>query len=271
MKIGQKRKNAILQKIEEESSITVNALAESLGVAEMTIRRYLTELQNEGLLKRVHGGAVRTPSRSYEPPYSLRSAQANVAKAHIGKLAAQLIEDGDTVALDVGSTTFEIAKALTARSSLTVITPSMRVLNLLMGNPDIRLISPGGVIRPGEESMIGELPRQAFKGLYVDKLFLGVGGLDSQAGLTEYNWDDALIKQAMIACAKEVYLVTDAGKFEQVAFAKVAELRSIHTLITDQMPPATLALALADAGVKVTVAAPAKATPTSQQLTKEEK
>jgi len=258
MKATDQRKAAILERIREEAATTVAELAAGFQVSEMTIRRDLAGLQKEGLLKRVHGGAVSGHGRSYEPPYVVRSARAVPEKQRIARAAAALIEPGDSVALDIGSTTFELARNLVDRSGLTVITPSLRILNLLLNTPGIRLIVPGGVIRPGEGSMVGDLAQQAFSELFVDKLFLAVGGIDAESGLTEYNWDDARVKRAMIRSAKEVYLVADAGKFGRTAFARIAGLAEIHALITDQAPPEPLRQSLEASGVRILVAPPAQ-------------
>ena len=254
MKSIDKRKAAILERIRQEAATTVAGLAAQFQVSEMTIRRDLADLQKEGLLQRVHGGAVSSHGRSYEPPYVVRSAQAVPEKRRIARAAAALIETGDSVSLDIGSTTFEIARNLVDRSGLTVITPSLRIVNLLLNTPGIRLIVPGGVVRQGEDSMVGELVRQAFKELFVDKLFLAVGGIDAQSGLTEYNWEDALVKRAMIRTAKEVYLVADAGKFGRTAFARIGDLADVHALITDQGPPEALRQRLEESGVRIIVA-----------------
>ena len=168
--------------------------------------------------------------------------------------AAALIEPGDSVALDIGSTTFELARNLVDRSGLTVISPSLRIIQLLLGTPGIRLIVPGGIVRPGEGSLVGELARQGFGELFVDKLFLAVGGLDAQSGLTEYNWEDALVKRAMIRSAREVVLVADAGKFGRTAFARIAGLAAVHALVTDRDPPEPLRRSLEAAGVRIIVA-----------------
>ena len=149
------RKAYILERISAEDSISVAALAETLSVSEMTIRRDLAALEREGLLKRVHGGAVSGFGRSYEPPYALRAVQAVAAKQAIARAAAAMVSDGDSVALDVGSTVYEIARLLSHRRGLTVITPSVRVLGLFLKNKDVRTIVSGGVLRTGEESLVG--------------------------------------------------------------------------------------------------------------------
>jgi DeoR/GlpR family transcriptional regulator of sugar metabolism len=250
---AEQRKAHILERISSEDLITVAELASSLDVSEMTIRRDFSDLEKEGHLKRVHGGAVSSHGRSYEPPFVLRQSQSADAKQRIAEAAAAMVEEGDSLALDVGSTVLEIARQLVGRRGLTVVTPSLRVVNTLIRNKDIRLIMAGGILRQDEESLVGEFAQQAFKRLFVDKLFLGVGGLDARSGLTEYNWEDAQVKQAMIASAKKVIVALDASKFGRVAFAKVGDLKDIHTVVTNREPPSELSERLAEAGVSVVV------------------
>jgi DeoR/GlpR family transcriptional regulator of sugar metabolism len=250
---AKQRKNFILDLVKELDEISVTSLAEQLGVSEMTIRRDLGELERKGYLKRVHGGAVSAHSRSYEPPFALRKDRDLSSKRLIGQFAAHMVNEGDSIALDVGSTVFEVARELSAARGLTVITPSLRVANLLATNRDIQTIVAGGIIRHGEESLVGDLAAQAFKSLFFDKLFLGVGGLDATNGLTEYNWDDALVKRAMIASARKVILVADSSKFDHSAFAKIGELHNIHALVTDASPPARIEQSLLAAGAVIHV------------------
>lgn len=248
------RRSYILKQIENQGSVTVADLVNDLNVSGMTIRRDLDELEKDGLIRRVHGGAVSSRGRSYEQPYMLRLTQAIEAKQAIGSLAATLVADGDSIALDIGSTTLELAKNLTGRRDLTIMTPSLHIANLFLNQPDIRLIIPGGIVRSGEASLIGDLTQQAFKSVFVDRLFLSVGGIDAQFGLTEYNWEDALVKQAMIKSAKEVIVVADMTKFDKVAFAYVAPFSAIHKLVTDRPPPENLFMKLNESGVKVYLA-----------------
>ncbi len=249
--ISEDRIAFILREIEDHGSVSVVDLAQRLHVSDMTIRRDLADLEETGQVRRVHGGAVSARGRSFEPSIVLRQAESREAKAAIGKTAAELVADGDSIILDVGTTTMELAGFLVGRHNLTVITPSLSIASLLVSQPDIRVILPGGIVRHGELSMTGDLTRKAFEGLFVDRLFLGVGAIDTRAGLTEYNWDDALVKQAMIESAKEVIVLADASKFGKVAFARVAPIQSIHQLVTDQTPPAAFQRVLDKAGVVV--------------------
>jgi DeoR family transcriptional regulator, fructose operon transcriptional repressor len=248
------RRSQILQDLAEVGSVTVIDLAERFAVSAMTIRRDLLELERLGLARRVHGGAASGRGRSYEPPYLLRMTENSQTKKHIGARAAGLIAEGDSVALDSGSTCLEVARHLHGRRNLTVITPALRIAELLLDEPEIRVILSGGIARPGEASLIGELARHAFSELSVDRLVLAVGGIDAAFGLSEYNWDDVLVKQAMIRSAKEVILVADSRKFDQIAFARIAGLEAVAMLVTDKEPPGPLQAALKAASVKVIVA-----------------
>jgi DeoR/GlpR family transcriptional regulator of sugar metabolism len=254
MAISYVRKTYILKEIERQGEVRVTDLAVALGVSEMTIRRMLTELENENLIRKVHGGAVSGQGRGYEPPYVLRATRSTDLKIKIGSAAAQLVEDGDCIAIDVGSTTAELAKKLQSKHNLTIMTPSLRIANILINNKDIRLILPGGIIRLGEESLVGDLVRQAFNGLFVDKLFLAVGCIDVDKGFTEYNIDDVLVKKIMISSAKEVIVLADSTKFGHVAFAQIASFNEVDKLVTDVEPSDNILKKLTDNGVKVIIA-----------------
>lgn len=250
------RRRKILSTVETQGTVRVSELARQFDVTEMTIRRDLSELECDGLVKRVHGGGVSARGRNYEPTLMLRRTQQIEEKKRIGNFAAGMVEAGDFIALDVGTTTFEVARSLVGRRNLTVITPSLLIANVLINQPDIRLIIAGGVVRAGETSLIGELCHSTFEKFHVDRLFLCAGGIDAEAGLTEYNWDDAMVKQAMIKAAKEVILVADSTKFDRIASVNIAPLHTIQAMITDQTPKPPLLNKLEEAGVKIFIANP---------------
>ncbi len=231
--LSQERHQAILRLLKNQNSVAVAELVELFGVSEMTVRRDLDALERQGLLHRVHGGAIGVRGRSYEPPFLNRSMARAEEKERIGRLAASLVQEGDSVALDVGTTTLEIAKQLRDRRNLTIVTPSFRIAGLLAEQPHNRIILTGGILRSGELSLVGRLAEDAFRHFYVDKLFLGVGRINLDEGLTEYNLEDAQVKQAMLRSAKEVIVVADASKFGRVAFAAVASLDQVDRIITD--------------------------------------
>jgi DeoR/GlpR family transcriptional regulator of sugar metabolism len=253
MNNSEQRHRFILEMIEQRGSINVLDLAKSLDVSDMTIRRDLNELEKLGNIRRIHGGAVSIRGRSFEPPLALRSAENRPIKQMLGKYASKMMVEGDSVTLDVGSTIYELAVNLNEISNITIVTPSIPIASLFFERPDIRLILPGGIVRPGETSMVGELARRNLEILYVDRLFLGVGAVDAQAGLTEYNMDDAAVKQAMIKNAKEIILVADASKHQKIAFAFIAPFSVLHHFITNEEPPKELTASLKNSGVTIHV------------------
>jgi DeoR/GlpR family transcriptional regulator of sugar metabolism len=231
--LSEERHQTILDLLNSHGSVTVADLVARLGVSEMTVRRDLDALKRMGLLRRVHGGAVGAQGRSYEPPFLSRSAKHGNEKKRIGQAAASLVNNGDSIILDVGTTTLEVARHLAKKRNLTIVTPSFRIASLLAEQPDIRLILTGGILRPGELSLVGNLAERAFQDFFVDKLFLGTGCIDFEAGLTEFNLEDAMVKKAMLRSAKEIIVVADASKFGQVAFAAIAPLNAVNRLVTD--------------------------------------
>ncbi len=208
-------------------------MAEEFGVSEMTIRRDLETLEAEGLARRVRGGAISVISSSYEPPLAVRAITAPDAKAAIGAAAAGLVNDGDTVIVDVGTTTLELARALHGRRGLTVVTASLPIAAELGADPDIRVVVTGGQVRPGELSLTGGMAEDAFTTMNCDLAFIGVAGICVAPGLTEYNPDDARVKRAAIGAARRTIVVADASKLGRVAFSTVAPLSAIDVLVTE--------------------------------------
>jgi DeoR/GlpR family transcriptional regulator of sugar metabolism len=248
---AQQRLQTILDLLADKTSISLDDLVDRLHVTAMTVRRDLNTLERKGLLRRVRGGAVSAQGRSYEPPLLTRARSHQDEKERIGAAAAAMVRDGDSIAIDVGTTALEVARHLGRHHNLTVVTPSFNVAGVLAEQVSIRVILTGGVLRPGELSLVGPLAERAFKDFFVDKLFLGIGGFDLNAGLTEFNPEDAQVKRAMIACAKEVIVVADASKFGKVAFAAVAGLDTVKHVITDSGLRRDTISHLASTGIEV--------------------
>jgi len=227
------RRKTILELIETQSSLSVVELSKVLGVSDMTVRRDLRMLSNSGLLERVHGGALSRRGRSYEPPYFIREKESGRHKALIGQKAATLIQQGDSVALDVGSTTLELARNMSGIANLSVLTSSLRVTNELVDSPNIRLILTGGMVRQQELSLIGYIAERTYQEFRVDKAFVGVGGIHVDAGLTEYNLEDAQVKKSLIANADQVIVLADSRKLGETCFAYIAPLSCVDILVTD--------------------------------------
>ena len=256
--LPEERHRKILDIIAREGTISVGAICEMFDVSEMTARRDLRILDRQGLLRRVHGGAVSSLGRSYEPPYNLRVTHAVEVKKAIGRKAAEIIIDGDSIALDVGTTTLAIARALHGKRNLTIITAGLTIANEIASNfslgSDVRLILTGGIVRPREFSMIGHIAEDAYRDFHVDKAFIGIGGLSLKEGLTEYNLEDALVKRSLLHSAREKIVVAEGAKIGRVTFATIGPLSSIQCLITDRSAPQDILSELSKQGIEVHVA-----------------
>lgn len=254
--MSDQRRHAVVARIIDAGGATYVELAEEFGVSEMTARRDLKALEARGLIHMVRGGAIPVVGRSYEPPISEREHTAAPAKAAIGRAAARLLSDGETAILDVGTTPLALARELAGHRRLTVVTPSILVACELRHSPDIRTLLTGGVMRPGEMSLIGHRAEQSFVDLNCDTFFLSVGGVDVERGLTEFNLDDTQIKQAAMRAARRRVLLADQSKFGRVAFATVAQLTDIDVLVTDAREDDPVVLAAAEESVEIVHATP---------------
>lgn len=239
------------QRLSERGEAGFGELAEEFGVSEMTIRRDLETLEAEGLARRVRGGAISVISRSYEPPFAVRATTEPGAKEAIGAAAAALVNDGDTIILDVGTTTLALARALHGKRGVTAVTPSLPVAVELGADPDIRVVVTGGQVRAGELSLTGGMAEDAFGTMNCDLAFIGVAGVCPVPGLTEYNPDDARVKRAALSAARRAIVVADASKLGRVAFSTVAPLSAIDALVTDAAAEHPVVLEIAASGVDV--------------------
>jgi DeoR family fructose operon transcriptional repressor len=227
------RRLEVLELLEEDGELKISELSSRFSVSEMTVRRDLEALEREGLLRRVRGGAIGTTSRSYEPPFALRAERNAEAKKRVGLAVAEMISEGETLIIDTGTTALAVAEALKDRRGLTIVTSSLRVAWLLADNAGQRVIVTGGIVRPVERSLVGALSDKAFENLYCDTYCMGVGGVDAEAGFTEFNLDDARVKQEAMRYSRRCIAAADASKLGRVAFARVADLEQVDLLVTD--------------------------------------
>lgn len=236
------RRRALAEVVRRDGSeIPVRRLALDLGCSEMTIRRDLDALELDGVLRRVHGGAIGVSLRGDEIPYGARVFVAVEAKERIGRTVASLIADGETVVLDSGTTTAEVARALRGRS-VTVLPLGLRTLLELANDEQIHLIAPGGDVRQGELVVTGDLAESAFEHLRFDTLVLGCCGIDEQHGVTTHIPADARVKRAALASSARTIAVADASKLGRVAFGHVCTIESLERLVTDADSEAIAAL-----------------------------
>ncbi|MEU6122160.1 DeoR/GlpR family DNA-binding transcription regulator [Streptomyces sp. NPDC047123] len=244
------RLRQITDAVREAGRLGVAELAALTGASEMTVRRDLEALAEQGVLERYRGGARSLLLRGEEPPFALREQEGLDAKRRIAAVVAELISDGESVVLDSGTTCREVARAL-AHRRVTVMPLSLHAVNALTGAPEVTLLVPGGRPRPGELALTGPLTTASLAALRFDTAVLGCCGLGAADGLTAYDLDDATVKRAAIGSARRVVAVADAAKLSRTALAFVAPASALHTVVTDDTAPAEETDALAAAGVTV--------------------
>jgi DeoR family transcriptional regulator of aga operon len=249
------RRMKILQKLSLHDQVFVNELSKEFVVSEVTIRNDLEKLESKNLLIRARGGAMSTVQVVSQDLQSGEMHRLNMPeKAKIGKAAAKLIKDSDTVIIDSGTTTLEVVKNLAAAlNNVTIISNALIIANQLVSSPNINLIIPGGMLRKNSVSLIGPLAEKSFKNFYVDKLFLGVDGFDTMHGISTTNIEKASLNQIMIDVARVVIVVTDSSKFLRKSLAFICKPDRIDTVITDSGILADDKKRLEDAGVHVII------------------
>ncbi len=230
------RRTIIVERLRHEGEATIAEMAADYGTSEMTIRRDLELLELEGLARRVRGGAISIQARGFEPPVLQRSAEQAEAKRRIGAAAAAALRPNETIILDVGSTAHQLARAIPDDLAITALTSSLLIATELATKPLVRTIVTGGVVRQGEMSLVGARAVDSFVDLHCDAVFLGVAGISVEAGLTEYNLDDAEVKRAAIASGRRRIVLADASKIGRVALVSVAPANVIDVLITNAAP-----------------------------------
>jgi len=252
----EERRRRILDLLKTQERVTVNELVRRFGVSAVTIRGDLHALHHGGLLVRSHGGAVRRLESADDIPISIKSRLHHSEKVRIGHRASLLVQDGDTVILDSGSTTMEVARQIRYLDlkALTVITNALNVAQELAKLPQVRIIMLGGILRPVSLSMVGPQAERTLQDLNADRLFLGVDGLDPDTGLTTPDVLEAQLNALMIRISREVNVVADSSKFMRRSLSSIVGLDAVHRLITDQVPDAPLSDALRAHGVEVIVA-----------------
>jgi DeoR family transcriptional regulator, fructose operon transcriptional repressor len=228
---SEERQQKIAEMLQEKASIKVNELAVIFSVSESTIRRDLREMEENGLLSRTHGGAVGLTTTSFEPTFREKEDEKHDEKVLIGSLAVSLIEDGDTIILDSGTTTLEIAKRITSKG-ITVITNSIDIAAVLSNKDDIELIVTGGSLRFTTRAMVGHITENVLSNFRVDKAFIGANGISISQGITTPNLTEAHTKKAMMNVAGKVFIVADSSKFNNVCFSVICPADKVSAIIT---------------------------------------
>ncbi|GAA1286072.1 DeoR family transcriptional regulator [Planotetraspora silvatica] len=246
------RIRAIMNELRTSDSVSVTELAALHGVSEMTIRRDLDELAQQGVVRRVRGGALSLLLRGEEPPFGVREREAVDAKQRIGAEVASLLADGEAVLLDGGTTVLEVARAIHDRR-LTVLPLALQATQVLTAAPRIRLVLPGGEVRHNELDFVGPLTETSIRALRFDTAVIGCCGLSAEHGLTAHDLPEVAVKKAAIAAARRVVVACDSGKFSRTAFGAVCTLDKLDVVVTDDGIPREQHDALTAAGVTVRI------------------
>ncbi|MCW3118715.1 MAG: DeoR/GlpR transcriptional regulator [Chitinophagaceae bacterium] len=227
------RRNHIIQSIREKGEIFIHELSEEFKVSEVTIRKDLEQLEKKNLLVRARGGAMNIDRNVGFDRILSDKVKLNLRqKTEIGKRAAQMIREGDTIIIDSGTTTAELVRNLPELQSLNVVTNAMNIVNLL-ANVKATIIIPGGYLRQNSMSLVGPMAEKNLLNLSVDKAFIGADGFDTQVGVYTPNIDEAHLNEIMINIAREVIVLADSTKFNKRSLSLFCPLSKIDKVITD--------------------------------------
>ncbi len=253
--------------VQSNTRASVHKLCELFGVSESTVRRDLNELEKRQLLKRTHGGAVCLESVGFEPTYSEKEDQYREEKQSIAERAAALIEDGDSLIIDSGTTTLYLVPHLARFKHLTVVTNSVHLLQQLSIYPGITLMATGGTLRPNTMALVGPVAEQFLSRIRVDKAFIATNGIEKSMGLTTPNITEASVKERMMQVAEQVFVLADHSKVGRVSFARFGSLSDIDGCITSDLITGEQRQEFANRGVRLYLVEGAKKLPDQGKTT----
>ena len=248
------RRATIVQMITSERMVKVSDLIKTFNVSIETIRRDLKYLEDAGYIKRVYGGAVVKSMYGLEPDYSSREIKNYSEKVAIGRKTVELVDDGDTIVIDIGTTTLEFARALKGKKKVTVITNAIQIAAALVVDDNIRVIMLGGNVRKGDLSTSGFLSENDISLFNVDKIFLGIGGLTIEEGITDYHIEESNLRRHILKKTHMVIGLADFSKFGVIAMNKVCDIEKINFLITDDKTDKLMISKIRTLGIKVLIA-----------------
>lgn len=249
--LAQERYSVILKLLETNKVVKVPDLCKRFNVSIETVRRDLEFLEQDGKLKRVYGGAVPYNKSSAEPSYNTRTIRNSDEKVMIAKNVADLISDGETLMIDLGTTTLEVARHLKNKKNLTIITNCITIAQELVDVPTFRVILPGGILRPEELALSGYISEQFMNEFNVDKTIIGVGGITSDDGISDYHLEETRVRKIMIDKGKEIIAVADHSKFGVKALVNVCSIDKIDVIVTNDKVKRSIAQEYIDKGIKI--------------------
>lgn len=254
--LSEQRYKEILNLLEQEGSVKTSTLCDRFGISRETIRRDLETMEAKGMLRRIHGGAmkVETPqekSASYDS-FAKRQSEHIFDKEEIAREAVRHITEGQAVALDSGTTSLALAKAIRDRfSDLTVVTNSLAVANELADAPGITLVMTGGIYRPDEEAFVSDIATLIFSKINVDIFFLTTCGISVERGVTYQRMDEILVQNRMMEAAEKTIVIADSSKLGVNSLVKMCEIDQVAMIITDSNVSQEQLDIFEQAGVKV--------------------
>src|SRR5512140_1315082 len=249
------RQKQILSLLERQGRLSVSEIVQQFSISEATARRDLESLASQGKAQRVHGGVISAEKAPPELPILDRKSEQTDEKVRIGRAAASLVADKETIFLGSGTTVLEVARNLRReRKSLTVITNSLPVLNALAGLKEITVISLGGMLRESELSFIGHITEQALGEVRVDKVFMGTRGVSLEHGLTNDYLQETLTDRAILKIGREVVIVADYSKINRVSTVLLAPLDAMSTFVTDENADKKFLQSMKKQGINIIVA-----------------
>jgi DeoR/GlpR family transcriptional regulator of sugar metabolism len=254
MTIKAERLQYIVEVAHKHGKTTVAELSEYFGISNITTRRDLKELEEQGLVRRAHGGAVYAVERQSEAPVIQRMLNNLSEKERIARAAAKLVEPDDSIFIGSGSTTTYVARYLKDYPNLTVVTNAISVVTELAPHNNVTVVVLGGMLRRSELSMIGHITEQALREVRVDKVFFGMQKIDIESGLTNDYLPEVMTDRAIIDMGSRLILVADHSKFGGVSSAYVAPVERVTTLVTDTQTDKDFLTQLHNMGIEVIIA-----------------
>jgi DeoR/GlpR family transcriptional regulator of sugar metabolism len=250
---SEQRRNSIIFMAEQNGTVEIKSLSEHFNVSQRTIRRDIEKLEQQGLLCQIQGGALWLGSNPKFDRNLASKTLMSAEKFRIAEYVSKTVKDEETVILDSGSTTLQIAKYISDKKNLVVVTNSIDIASVLCNSEEIITLMPGGIIRRSTRSLVGPKTVEFFKNIWADRLFLGINGISVRWGLTNSNPYETSVKKAMINSAKEVIVVTDRSKIGNNSMESFASLGEIDCLITDNQADESQLRAIQEAGVRIIV------------------
>jgi DeoR/GlpR family transcriptional regulator of sugar metabolism len=247
------RIDKVLEILARKGYRSVSELSVDLAVSEMTVRRYLDKLEDRALIKRTHGGAF-AGQEMIEVDYRVRETVRRAEKEAIGRAAWALVQPGESIFIDAGSTTAHLALAMDDTKRITVVTNSTTVLQTLERKANIQTIVLGGKVHAPSHSLIGHLAEESVQQFRFTKAFLGAVGINLQEGFTQSNVDEVPVKKEVAANSREVIVLADSTKFNQDVLVMFLRLDQVHIVITDPGIPPAYKARLEEHGIRVIVA-----------------